>query len=352
MSTSNDSISERKILLTGAGGSIGSALASFILGSDPRLLILLDHSERSIYELNANLSALESRAEHLFIVGDICDQGLLTEIFERHKPEVILHAAALKHVPLMEENPTAAVQINALGTNTLAMIAATFGADKLVMVSTDKAVNPRSMMGATKRVAELALLRWSNEQSQMRSIRLGNVLGSQGSVVPTFERQIAVGGPVTVTHPEATRYFLTMENAVELILAALKIEREEGIFFPDLGEPMRIIDLAHKVIREAGFHPESEIPITLIGLRPGDKMSENFVAACESVTHTNDPRLLGIKTSVIPPDEFDSLMEELIENVNRRDLAPIIGSLCKFVPEYKPSESLLRLVSGSSAIRI
>jgi FlaA1/EpsC-like NDP-sugar epimerase len=352
MSTFDDSISGRKILLTGAGGSIGSALASFIVGSDPRLLILLDHSERSIYELDADPHALGSGVEHLSILGDICDERLLVEIFERHQPEVILHTAALKHVPLMEENPIAAVQINALGTNTLARTAAAFGLGKFIMVSTDKAVNPRSIMGASKRVAELALLRWSSKQSRMRSIRLGNVLGSQGSVVPIFERQVAGGGPVTVTHPEASRYFLTMEEAVELILAALKIEGEEGVLFPDLGEPMKIIDLAHKVIKEAGLHPESEIPITLIGLRPGDKMSENFVAARESVTHTNDARLFGIKTPVLSPDEFDSRMEELAENVNRRNLPLILSSLCKIVPEYQPGESLLRLVRGSSAIQI
>jgi FlaA1/EpsC-like NDP-sugar epimerase len=352
MGMSNDSISGRKILLTGAGGSIGSALASSILGSDPRLLILLDHSERSLYELSAHLNDLESRTERLSILGDISDKELLIEIFERHQPEVILHTAALKHVPLMEENPIAAVQINALGTNTLARTAAAFGLGKFIMVSTDKAVNPRSIMGASKRVAELALLRWSSERSRMRSIRLGNVLGSQGSVVPIFERQVAVGGPVTVTHPEASRYFLTMEDAVELILAALKIEGEEGVLYPDLGEPMKIIDLAHKVIKEAGFHPESEIPITLIGLRPGDKMSESFVAARESVTHTTDAKLFGIKTPEIFPDEFDSRMEELAENVNRRDLPLILSSLCKIVPEYQPSESLLRLVGGSSAIQI
>lgn len=352
MITSNESISGRKILLTGASGSIGSALAKFIAGSDPRLLILLDHSEPSMYELLTNLHALESRAEHLPIVGDICDEGLLIEIFERHQPEVILHAAALKHVPLMEENPIAAVQINALGTNTLARIAATFGADKFVMVSTDKAVNPISIMGASKRVAELALLRWSNEQSRMRSIRLGNVWGSQGSVVPAFERQIAAGGPVTVTHPEASRYFLTMEEAVELILAALKIKGEEGVLFADFGEPMKITDLAHQVIKEAGFHPESEIPISLIGLRPGDKLTENFVAPSELITQTTDTRLFGVKTPVMPPDEFDSRTQELAGNVDRRDLPLIISSLCKIVPEYQPSEALLRLVNGSSAIQI
>ena len=345
----NSAIIGKRVLLTGAAGSIGSALAQAVLASDPRLLILLDQSERGLYEIDATLGVFRSSGKHVSILGDIGDQELLIEICERHQPDVILHAAALKQVPLMEKNPVAAVQANALGTNMLAKTAATLGVAKLVMVSTDKAANPRSIMGASKRVAELALIRWTTEQSWMRSIRLGNVLGSHGSVIPTFERQIRLGGPVTVTHPDASRYFLSMENAVELILAALAIEGEGKILIPDLGQPVRIIDLARKLIKESGFQPDSDIRIVLIGLRPGDKLSEDLISERESVEGTNDPRLFAAKSSEIPPDEFDSRMEDLTENANRRDLSLVIESLCKLVPQYQPSESLLRLLSGYSA---
>ena len=345
----NSAIMGRSVLLTGAGGSIGCALAQAVLASDPRLLILLDQSERGLYEIDATLGVFRGSGKHVSILGDIGDQELLIEIWERHRPEVIFHAAALKHVPLMEKNPIAAVQANALGTNTLAKTAATLGVRKLVMVSTDKAANPRSIMGASKRVAELALIRWTTEHSCMRSIRLGNVLGSHGSVVPTFERQITLGGPVTVTHPEVSRYFLSMENAVELILAALAIEGEGKILIPDLGQPIRIMDLAQKLIKESGFQPDSDIPIALIGLRPGDKLSEDLISEGESVEGTNDPRLFAAKSPEIPPEEFDSRMEDLTESTNRRDLALVIESLCKFVPQYQPSDLLLRLLRGYSA---
>lgn len=350
MLIANEAISGRNVLVTGAGGSIGSALGHAILALNPSLLIILDQSECSLFEIDARLHRLRSGVEHLPVIGDISDKVLLFDICERYRPEVILHAAALKHVPLMEANPIAAVQTNALGTNTLAKTAAAFGVPKLVMVSTDKAVNPRSIMGASKRVAELALRRWTTEHSYMRSIRLGNVLGSQGSVVPIFERQIAQGGPVTVTHPDASRYFLTMEKAVELIFAALSIEGEANVLIPELEEPMRIIDLAQKVIKESGLEPETEIPITLIGLRPGDKMSESFVGEFESIEETSNPRLFAANSVEITAEEFDSVMVELTDGTNRRDLARVIESLYRLVPEYQPSETIRRLQGESSAI--
>jgi len=351
MFPSNDAISGKTILLTGAGGSIGSALAHALIAFEPLSLLLLDNSERGLFDLDMDLNALRSGTEHVPILGDIRDAELLLEIFEKHRPAVILHAAALKHVPLMEVNPIAAVQTNAFGTTALAKAAATFQVSKLVMVSTDKAVNPRSVMGASKRVAELALLRQTTERSCMTSIRLGNVLGSQGSVVPIFERQIADGGPVTVTHPDASRYFLTIEDAVELILAALGVEGKGKVLIPQLGQPMKIIDLAHKIIKESGFIPETEIPITLIGLRPGDKLSENFVNDYEFVEQTSDPRLFAVKSLEIVPYEFDLRIRELDESVNRRDIVRVVETLRKIVPEYEPSEMILRLLGDSASIR-
>jgi FlaA1/EpsC-like NDP-sugar epimerase len=347
----NPAILDKSVLLTGAGGSIGSALARAVLVSEPRLIVLLDQSERSLYEIASSLTSLRSSAALVAILGDIGDPELLGEIFDRRRPDVILHAAACKHVPLMERNPIAAVRTNAIGTNILAKTAANFGVANLIMISTDKAVSPRSIMGASKRAAELALLRWTSGRSCMRAIRLGNVLGSQGSVVRTFEQQISAGGPVTVTHPNASRYFLDMKRAVELILAVVSLNEEGHIFLSDLGEPVRILDLAHETIRKAGFQPGLEIPITWIGLRPGDKISENFVDECESVTPTCDPRLFAVKTPPIPEDEFDSLMNDLTAGVTRRDVSMVIESLCKLVPEYQPAVSLLQSFSDSVALQ-
>jgi FlaA1/EpsC-like NDP-sugar epimerase len=212
------------------------------------------------------------------------------------------------------------------------------------MVSTDKAVNPHSVMGASKRVAELALLRWTSAASPMRAVRLGNVLGSQGSVVPKFQQQIAVGGPVTVTHPEVNRYFLRMEEAVELVLLAATLEGEGGIYIPDAGEPLRIVDLAHQLIKDAGITRVNAVPMVMTGLRPGDKLSEEFVSARESVNaaaSTGEERLRLISSPQPADAEFDSLIAALQESVERRDVASLLDGLLRLVPEYQPSEVVL-----------
>ena len=233
------------ILLTGAGGSIGSSLAKRLL-SDARTLVLLDHSEQNLYEIHSELSTSNAQ-QYIPILGDVNDASLLAEVFEKYRPTQIFHAAAFKHVPLMEENPIAAIRNNILGTWTLATAAAKYRARQLTMISTDKAANPRSIMGAAKRVAEKVLTRLDTPATRMRSIRLGNVLGSTGSVVPLFQRQIANGGPVTVTHPEARRYFLSLEDATNLILDAAALEDAATLFVPDLGIPITILDLAQEI---------------------------------------------------------------------------------------------------------
>jgi len=337
----NIPFTERRVLLTGAGGSIGTALAKAIIRHRPRSLILLDHSEGNLHQINFDLSALPGGHVLSPIVGDICDGALLTEIFEKRKPETIIHAAAFKHVPLMESNPIPAVQNNALGTYFLAQRARMHDVTTFVMVSTDKAVNPHSVMGTSKRLAELALSRWSSPRTPMRAVRLGNVLGSQGSVMPLFLRQIAAGGPVTVTHPEVNRYFTSLDEAVELVLLAASLDGESGILIPNPGEPVRILELAERMIQESGFEHESEMPIVMTGLRPGDKMSEEFVSECEEVDATGTAKLRLIKTPQPAQEEFDSLMEDLEEKVGRRDLAGVLELLCRLVPEYRPSELVL-----------
>jgi FlaA1/EpsC-like NDP-sugar epimerase len=337
----NIPFTERCVLLTGAGGSIGSALAKAIIRQEPRCLILLDHSEGNLHQINFDRSVVAGGRVICPIVGDICDDLLLAEIFEEQEPETIIHAAAFKHVPLMEGNPLAAIKNNALGTYRLAQRARMHGVTTFVMVSTDKAVNPHSVMGASKRLAEFALLRWSSPRSRMRAVRLGNVLGSQGSVVPLFQQQIAAGGPVTVTHSEVNRYFTSLDEAVELVLLAASMDAESGVFIPNPGQPVRILELAERMIREAGFVGEREMAIVMTGLRPGDKMGEEFVSEFEEVVARDNAKLRLIKTRQPDQQEFDSLMNELKDKITRRDLAGVLENICRLVPEYRPSEMVL-----------
>ena len=338
----DDTNSDMSILLTGAGGSIGSALATAITASDPRLLVLLDHSESNLHRIESELSTLGS-AEHVPILGDVGDPALLADIFDRYRPDIVYHAAAFKHVPLMEANPVATVRNNAIGTFNLAKAANEYQLPRLIMISTDKAVNPLSVMGASKRVAELALLRWSNTRSPMKVLRLGNVLGSEGSVVPLFREQISRGGPVTVTHPEVSRYFLTMADAVRLVLAMDTLEAGGGIFVPEMKEPVKIVDLARNLIRAAGLQPEQDIKIEFTGLRPGDKMAEELVSANEYAKASSVSGIHRVIGPEVLPRSFDNLMKELEDGCARRDPAKVLEALCKLVPEYRPSELVVSL---------
>ena len=341
-------VSGRTILLTGAGGSIGSALAKAIMRLEPRVLILLDHSERNLHEIDLELAITTDRNSYKSVLGDICDAKLLSEIFQRYRPEVVYHAAAFKHVPLMENNPFAAVRNNALGTASLANIAQAEGVANFVMVSTDKAVNPISIMGASKRVAELAILNLNKPKNQMSAMRLGNVLGSQGSVVPTFLSQISRGGPITVTHPDVSRYFLTIGEAVELILLASALDDGGGIFVPRLGAPVKILDIALELIAHARSKSDADIPITFTGLRSGDKMSEEFLSREESAEPTMDSRLFRVKTNQISADRFDTYIRELCRTVDQRDLSSMIETVCQIVNDYRPTETLYPSTEGTS----
>lgn len=345
----NEFVSERTVLLTGAGGSIGSALAAAVIRLNPRYLILLDHSERNLHQVDSELTAIFDRGAWTSALGDICDERLLYEIFQNHEPKIVLHAAAFKHVPLMENNPFAAVRNNALGTNILAKFSQAEGVENFVMISTDKAVNPIGIMGASKRVAELALLHLDNSENQMSAVRLGNVLGSHGSVVPTFLRQISRGGPVTVTHEDASRYFLTIGESVELILLALR-QQCGGVFVPRIRAPIRIVDLAQQLIREAQSGPQQGIAVTLTGLRPGDKMSEEFLSQDEFIEQTTEEdKLLRVQTTDKLSDRFDIHMKELERSVDRRDLPSMMKILCEIVPTYRPTELLGPVQKGSLA---
>jgi FlaA1/EpsC-like NDP-sugar epimerase len=341
-------VSGKRILLTGAGGSIGSALAKTVIRLEPQLLILLDNSERNLQEIDLELATAIDRNSYKSVLGDIRDAKLLAELFERYHPEVVYHAAAFKHVPLMENNPFAAVRNNALGTAGIARMAQEEGVANFVMVSTDKAVNPISIMGASKRVAELALLSLNNPKNRMSAVRLANVLGSQGSVVPTFLKQISQGGPVTVTHPDVSRYFVTMDEAVKLILLASGLEESGGIFVPQVGAPLKILDIALELISHTPSISGKDTPVTFTGLRAGDKMTEEFLSQDESTKQTIDPRLLRVKTTEISADTLAVQIGRLSQSVEERNLNAMIATLCQIVPDYRPTDLLSPSSLGSS----
>jgi FlaA1/EpsC-like NDP-sugar epimerase len=331
----------RTILVTGAGGSIGSRLAKALSESHPHALILLDQSEHNLYRIQAELSATPGCVDHLPILGDICDGRLVADVVERYRPEVIYHSAAFKHVPLMEANPLAAIRNNALGTLTLAKAATEQAIPKLIMISTDKAVNPRSVMGASKRIAELVLTRWNGALTRMRAIRLGNVLGSKGSVEPLFREQISRGGPLTVTHPQVERYFVSMNQATELILAMSDLVDEGTIFVPEMSDAVPILELARRLVLESGLRPEEDVPIVFTNLRPGDKMTEDLTSEAEFLQSTSDPRLYRVRASLGLPNGFDDLMSDLVDSLSSRDVAAVLAVVSRLVPEYRPSGFLV-----------
>jgi FlaA1/EpsC-like NDP-sugar epimerase len=323
------------ILVTGAGGGIGAALSKALAASAPRFLILLDHSEKSVQKLEADMTSMPSAAEHLCILGDVCDKDLLAEIFAAHHPDVVYHLAAFKHVPLMEKTPLACIRNNTLGTIALIQAALANRASTLLMVSTDKAVNPRSVMGVSKRVAELALNRWSNARTRMSALRLVNVYGSPGSVVPLMMEQISKGGPVTVTHPDARRYFMDLPEAVARILAAASLRERGTLVLSNPGTPASILDVARDLIGDRN------IPIVMTGLRPGEKLDEELSSESEFLEATADPRLCRVVGGEMHPARFDADLDALARYVDARDVPGLIETLSRIVPEYRPSELVL-----------
>jgi FlaA1/EpsC-like NDP-sugar epimerase len=337
------SIEGRSVLVTGAGGSIGSALCERVLELGARKLVLLELSEHALYRVHLQLTegeaGLGSRAEIKPVLGSVCDARLLDFLFGMHRPEMIFHAAAFKHVPLMEQNCFAVVTNNSVGTHTLAETALKHWAAKLVLISTDKAVNPHSVMGASKRVAELVLLSLSSARTQMTSIRLGNVLGSQGSVAPRFREQMEQGGPLTVTDPEVHRYFLTSTEAVDWILEGAALEQRGKILLPEMGDSIRILGLAQRMIKR---YTDREIGITFTGLRPGDKLKEELLSAAEE---RDAVRVGGFKAFGGPQIEAAAMSGaicELRESAEAFDEERLMHGLRCLVPEYGVAVESLR----------
>ncbi|MFC6602828.1 polysaccharide biosynthesis protein [Ectobacillus funiculus] len=289
----NDYLRNVSVLITGAGGSIGSELANQVASFDPQRLILLGHGENSIFNVKATLEKKFPHIELHFIIADIQDQQHIEHVFLQFKPDIVFHAAAHKHVPLMERNEGAAVRNNIFGTENVVKAADRFGVKRFVFISTDKAVHPVNTMGMTKRIGEMIVQSTSEKSSTKFSVvRFGNVLESRGSVIPIFKKQIESGGPVTVTHPEMVRYFMTIPEAVQLVLEAGALSKGGEVFVLDMGEPVKILDIAQNLIRLSGYEPERDIRIEYIGIRPGEKLSEVLFYDSEEMKTTDHPHVL------------------------------------------------------------
>ena len=331
-------IRDKAVLVTGAGGSIGSEICRQIMRVGPKQLLLLGHGENSIYLINQELKNIYKDGPIIPIIADIRDKQQLDQIFTQYNPQVVFHAAAHKHVPLMEIQPMAAVLNNIYGTRNVADVAGRHGVERFVMISTDKAVNPTSVMGATKRVAEKVIISMNDTyDTKYITVRFGNVLGSRGSVIPLFKKQIEAGGPVTVTDPEMTRYFMTIPEASQLVLQAGAMGKGGEVFLLDMGEPVKIIDLARNMIRLSGLEPDKDIHIKITGLRPGEKKYEELLTSEEGTNRTNHTKIFEA-----PLDTVDR--DWLIKKISTFDSCEtdmdVIGVLQDIIPTYTPNHNI------------
>lgn len=325
------------VLVTGAAGSIGSELVRQIAGFQPAKLVLVEQAESPLYFIDLEIRRNHPGLEVVPVVADVADQPRLEGIFAQHRPDCVFHAAAYKHVPLMEANVVEAVRNNVFGTLYVADCAARFGAGKFVLISTDKAVRPSSVMGATKRVAERIVLGALGKRSQktdFRAVRFGNVLGSDGSVIPLFRKQLARGGPLTVTHPDVTRYFMTIPEAVQLVLQASAIPEAAGrISMLEMGEPVRIVELAENLIRLSGLEPYKDVPIVFSGLRPGEKLYEELMSEVEETIPTGVEKVRVVQTDESNGDVLAQGVDALGAATAVGDSEGLLNALCALVPE-------------------
>lgn len=323
------------VLITGAGGSIGSEIVRQVAKMQPKKLLLLGKGENSIYEITQELKINCPEVKTVPIIADIRDKERIKAIMDYFKPQVVFHAAAHKHVPLMEYQPVEAVRNNILGTKVVADEAAAHNVETFVMISTDKAVNPTSVMGCTKRVAEMyAQSMNKNSGTRFVAVRFGNVLGSRGSVIPLFKKQIAKGGPVTVTHPDMKRYFMTIPEASQLVLQAGAMAKGGEVFVLDMGEPVRIYDLAKDLITLSGLIPDKDIEIKITGLRPGEKLFEELLSAEDGTEKTTHRKIFTAKIKERDKTELDKQIAEIVEIT---DGDKVVAALQKIVPTYTPN---------------
>jgi FlaA1/EpsC-like NDP-sugar epimerase len=339
----SNELKDQVILITGAAGSIGSEIVRQCLSFKPKLVVLVDQGETPLYEIENELSAQNIE----IIVGDVRNVSRMEKIFEHFKPSYVFHAAAYKHVPLMEGNPYEAINTNVFGTQNIANLSAKYQVKKFVFVSTDKAVNPTNIMGASKRIAEIyvqslnAKLRLESDHHTMYiTTRFGNVLGSNGSVIPLFKKQIEEGGPVTVTHPEITRYFMTIPEACQLVLEAGVMGNGGEIYIFDMGESIKIIDLAHKMINLSGFEVDKDIKITFTGLRPGEKLREELLNDNENTIGTHNPKIMIARVPEYNYLEVNNIINKLYDQKDSLKNDTLVKTMKKIVPEYISNNSI------------
>ena len=331
-------VSGKTILVTGGGGSIGSELCRQIAGHNPKLLIIFDVYENNAYDIQQELKKNYPGLNLVVLIGSVRNTHRMESVFSTYRPDIVYHAAAHKHVPLMEDSPCEAIKNNVFGTYKTAKAADKYGAKRFVLISTDKAVNPTNIMGASKRLCEMVLqMMDARSETDFVAVRFGNVLGSNGSVIPLFKKQIEAGGPVTVTHPDIIRYFMTIPEAVSLVLQAGVYAKGGEIFVLDMGKPVKILDLAENLIRLSGYEPYTDIPIEFTGLRPGEKLYEELLMGEEGLQDTPN-KLIHIGK----PIEFDTewlreRLDELYDVANRDDNEKIRGLMKALVPTYRPA---------------
>ncbi|MEN6348237.1 MAG: nucleoside-diphosphate sugar epimerase/dehydratase [Syntrophomonas sp.] len=329
-------IGKKTVLVTGAGGSIGSELCRQLLDFSPASLVMMDCCENNLFELEMELANFDTSTNLYFKMVDIKDPERLNDVFKQYHPQVVFHAAAYKHVPMIENHPEEAINNNVIGTRNVAEMSDRYEVNAFILISTDKAVNPTSIMGASKRIAEL-FIKEINRKSKTRfaAVRFGNVLGSRGSVIPIFMQQIKQGGPVTVTHPDMQRYFMTIPEAVQLVIQAGAMAEGGEIFVLDMGDPVKIVDLARDLIRLAGYEPEKDIPIVYTGIRPGEKLYEELFTYQEGLGSTRHERIL------ISWEEMDSNSKDVFKSINLLLKKPVKGRseilrfIMSLVPEYQ-----------------
>jgi len=326
----------KRVLVTGAGGSIGSELARQIGRFQPGRLILVDIGEKNLFDLDNDLKREFTRLNFQPVLGNILDRTLLRKLFEEHRPELVFHAAAFKHVPIVELNPWEGIENNVIGTRNVLDLSVESGAEYLILVSSDKAVRPVNVMGATKRIGEMLVQAQDHGSTRCLAVRFGNVVGSSGSVIPFFQKQIARGGPVTVTDPEVRRYFMTVAEAAQLILQAASMGRGGEIFILEMGQPIKIVDLVRDLIGLSGLDPDRDIEIQYIGLRPGEKLYEELITEGEGIVPTDHDRIMVLKGSGFSRALLDRQIDQLISAARTFDPARIKAVLKTMVPEYSP----------------
>jgi FlaA1/EpsC-like NDP-sugar epimerase len=335
----NRLVRNRTVLVTGAGGSIGSELCRQVLAQGPSRLVMVEQTEFALFEIERELAEGNWGNRIIALITDVADESAMRAVFSSYRPEIVFHAAAHKHVPIMERQPAEALKNNTLATAALTRLASEHEVERFVFISTDKAINPSSVMGCSKRIAEKAIRARQNKpgnRTTFLAVRFGNVLGSSGSVIPTFRRQIAVGGPVTVTHPEMVRYFMTITESVGLVLQTATLGQGGEIFILDMGQPVKIVDLARQMIELSGYRPDADIEIKFTGVRRGEKLYEELRHTEESHEPTEHSRIFKLKAERFPA-ESDSWLTELAAVVSSGDPSAIKAAMHRIVPEYTPS---------------